>query len=448
MRKDQYFKAFSTMLKGAALKLYYTSIKPNPLITTIKGLCENIRETFEGNEYKRSMLTKWNNTSLKSIMEKNPEKDVELCLQLLIEDLRTTQMALQSNFRDDTSFQNKLMTACQAHPACSIACSIPASSSVALINNLRSSISTYLAVENDKNQFQINNTIGNLVDNSDKNEQYFIDRQYYSDLSNRRNKSSNSRQRTPVKRCFICQKSGCWSSRHSAIERYNKNFKRVAERRYDQFLVEFEGKSDYDDDNNDTEIETLITDINKFEISDSEAFITEVGTINLTEASKLITKLSDRSAVHALLRKNDYIEEHRIMTPKLKSSFIVSDRYGPSKFHGIMIDTGAAGKSTAGYNQYLAYCQLFSSIPINESEKGSVNATFGIGSTTSIGSIIIGTPIGECEFHILKTNTPFLLSLNDMDKRGIILDNLRNILVTNNGGSIRIVRKFGHPFMM
>lgn len=322
--EDQYFKAFSTMLKGAALKHYYTSIKPNPLITTIKGLCENIRETFEGNEYKRSMLTKWNNTSLKSVMEKNPEKYVELCLQLLIEDLRTTQMALQSNFRDDTSFQNKLMTACQAHPACSIACSIPASSSVALINNLRSSISTYLAVENDKNQFQINNTIGNLVDDSDKNEQYFIDRQYYSDLSNRRSKSSDSRQRTPVKRCFICQKSGCWSSRHSAIERekakerYNKNFKRVAERQYDQFLVEFEGKSDYDDDNNDTEIkiQTLITDINKFEIPDSEAFITEVGTINLTEASKLITKLSDRSAVHALLRENDDIEDYQIMAPK------------------------------------------------------------------------------------------------------------------------------------
>ncbi|KHJ30396.1 hypothetical protein EV44_g3570 [Erysiphe necator] len=240
------------------------------------------------------------------------------------EDLRTTQMALQSNFRDDTSFQNKLMTACQAHPACSIACSIPASSSVALINNLRSSISTYLAVENDKNQLQINNKIGNLVDNSDKNEQYFIDRQYYSDLSNRRNKSSNSRQRTPVKRCFICQKSGCWSSRHSAIERekakerYNKNFKRVAERQYDQFLVEFEGKNDYDDDNNDTEIkiQTLITDINKFEIPDSEAFITEVGTINLTEASKLITKLSDRSAVHALLRENDDIEDYQIMAPK------------------------------------------------------------------------------------------------------------------------------------
>ncbi|POS81683.1 hypothetical protein EPUL_006487, partial [Erysiphe pulchra] len=259
-------------------------------------------------------------------------------------------MALHSNFCDDMSFQNKLMTACQAHPACSIACSIPASSSVALINNLRSSISTYLAVENDKNKVIINNTTRNLVDNN-KNEQYFIDHQYYSDHTSRniKNKSSNSRQRAPVKRCFICQKSGCWSSRHSAIERekakerYN-NFKRVAKRQYDQFLVQFEGKCDYDDNNNDTEIEieTLITDINKFETSGSEAFITEVGAINTTEASELITKLSDRSTIHALLRKNDDIEEYQAMAPTLATSFTVSDRYGPSKFHGIMIDTGAA----------------------------------------------------------------------------------------------------------
>ncbi|TQS35883.1 hypothetical protein Golomagni_03683 [Golovinomyces magnicellulatus] len=127
------------------------------------------------------MLTKWNNTTLGTIIEKNPEKDLELCLQLLIEELRTTQMALQKNFRDDMSFQNKLMTACQANPACSIACSIPANSSVALINNLRSSINTYLAVEKSNNQPQIHtqSMSEDLGNNIDKNGQYFIDRQYH-----------------------------------------------------------------------------------------------------------------------------------------------------------------------------------------------------------------------------------------------------------------------------
>ncbi|KHJ30070.1 hypothetical protein EV44_g3856 [Erysiphe necator] len=113
-----------------------------------------------------------------------------------------------------------------------------------------------------------------------------------------------------------------------------------------------------------------------------------------------------------------------------------------------MIDTGAAVKSTAGYNQYLAYCHLFGKTYIDRSNEGAVNATFGIGSTISIGSITINTPIGECTFHILKTSTPLLLSFNDMDKKGIVLNNLQNYIVDGNGKKIPISRRFGHPFMM
>lgn len=143
---EAYFKAFSTMLKGTALKHYYTSIKPNPRITQLCEICDNIRQTFEGEEFKRSMLTRWNNITLRSVIEKNPSKDIETCLQILVDELRSIQMSLTRNFQNDISLQNKLLTACQNHPACSIACSTPASSSLALINNLRSSINTYLAV--------------------------------------------------------------------------------------------------------------------------------------------------------------------------------------------------------------------------------------------------------------------------------------------------------------
>ncbi|RKF62320.1 hypothetical protein OnM2_034089 [Erysiphe neolycopersici] len=69
--------------------------------------------------------------------------------------------------------------------------------------------------------------------------------------------------------------------------------------------------------------------------------------------------------------------------------------------------TGAAGKSTAGFNQYLAYNKIFGDTQINAKQKGAVNATFRIGSTTSIGSISINNPIGICVFHIVEANTPF-----------------------------------------
>ena len=79
--KEMYFKAFSIMLKGAALKHYYTTCKSNPRMTQLADLCYSIRNTFEGPEYKRSMLTKWNELSLHQIIEKNSDKDIETCLQ-------------------------------------------------------------------------------------------------------------------------------------------------------------------------------------------------------------------------------------------------------------------------------------------------------------------------------------------------------------------------------
>jgi hypothetical protein len=55
---NAYFKTFSIMLKRAALKHYYTTCKTDLKITQLADLCYSIRNTFEGAEYKRSMLTK------------------------------------------------------------------------------------------------------------------------------------------------------------------------------------------------------------------------------------------------------------------------------------------------------------------------------------------------------------------------------------------------------
>jgi hypothetical protein len=55
---DAYFKAFSIILKEAALKHYYTTCKTDLKITQLADLYYSIRNTFKGAEYKRSMLTK------------------------------------------------------------------------------------------------------------------------------------------------------------------------------------------------------------------------------------------------------------------------------------------------------------------------------------------------------------------------------------------------------
>jgi hypothetical protein len=63
-------------------------------------------------------------------------------------------MNLDISLQGDNFLQNKLFMACQDHPACSIACSIPAITSTGLINNLRTSIVTYESVNKKQNQIQ------------------------------------------------------------------------------------------------------------------------------------------------------------------------------------------------------------------------------------------------------------------------------------------------------
>jgi hypothetical protein len=73
--------------------------------------------------------------------------------------------------------------------------------------------------------------------------------------------------------------------------------------------------------------------------------------------------------------------------------------------------------------------------------------TFGIGTASSIGSITIKTPIGLVEFHVLKTDTPFLLCIDDMDALGAYYNNVKNIIITPEG-TFPVIQRFGHPFLL
>jgi hypothetical protein len=47
----------------------------------------------------------------------------------------------------------------------------------------------------------------------------------------------------------------------------------------------------------------------------------------------------------------------------------------------------------------------------------------------------------------MLANTPFLLSLGDIDTLGIYFNNLTNILITPRG-DVLVVRRFGHSFLL
>jgi hypothetical protein len=130
-------------------------------------------------------------------------------------------------------------------------------------------------------------------------------------------------------------------------------------------------------------------------------------------------------------------------TNVLRDSIYLSDRYSTGVFIGILIDTGAAKRSTAGKAQFVAL-QRHQQVKLDESRAGEASIQFGIGGTTSIGTADVQTPIGMITFHIVFADVPFLLCLDDIDRLKVRFDNLENVLIQGNKQT-PVVRSFGHP---
>jgi hypothetical protein len=105
------------------------------------------------------------------------------------------------------------------------------------------------------------------------------------------------------------------------------------------------------------------------------------------------------------------------------------DRYSSETFQGIMPDSGAAGVSTAGEPQFQALQKLFLLIKLDTATAGQHKIKFGKGEAISQGTATINTPIRLITFHIVPANTPFLFCIQDIDKLGVKLDNLENVLI-------------------
>ena len=72
---------------------------------------------------------------------------------------------------------------------------------------------------------------------------------------------------------------------------------------------------------------------------------------------------------------------------------------------------------------------------------------FGKGTAISFSIIRVQTPLGCITFHIVPTNTPFLFYIRDINKLGVKLDNLKNILIQGDN-RVPIMRKWGHPWLL
>lgn len=104
-----------------------------------------------------------------------------------------------------------------------------------------------------------------------------------------------------------------------------------------------------------------------------------------------------------------------------------------------MPDTGAAGVSTAGLPQFEALQKIFN-IKLDTSTSGCYKICFGKGSAESLGTTWVNTLVGKINFHVVPTNTSFLFCIQDMDKMGVYLNNIENVLLQGDK-KVPIVRK-------
>ncbi|RKF65906.1 hypothetical protein OnM2_001033, partial [Erysiphe neolycopersici] len=451
----QWKSAIPIMLKSRALVFYYRTLLPKiNTETPFQQIINNIRNNFEGESYKRLIQQQWRKVNIASIIEINPEKSLNEHLETMIETLQDLQLGLDSKYRDDDYLRDKLIQACEGNPAFQNACYRPAPTLEEFINDLRSSV---LAHEKSLN---LNTTNLFTERRFYKNNQSSISRYNKNGKQNYYNKNNRSEN---SKKCYICKQVGCWSSKHSDQEReiFKRNLLGKVSNRINQFIIDDNDDNDFMMENNneidelsDKELETFISTTetaNSEMYKNNENFFTSFGQVNGIE---LITTLCNNTTFHNITKdslkpSNDPFTY--VVNDSSINAYGQSGRYNKNQFYGILIDTGASLRSTAGYGQYLAYKQLNgttnNNIELDTSKTGLVNVQFGIGSTSSLGSITIDTPLGLIEFHVVNADIPFLLCLYDMDRLQVKLDNLNNVLLQGDK-SFPVVRRFGHIFLL
>lgn len=77
---------------------------------------------------------------------------------------------------------------------------------------------------------------------------------------------------------------------------------------------------------------------------------------------------------------------------------------------------------------------------------------FGIGSELSKGTATVEFPLGDLclsfDVHIVNADVPLLMSIDDIERLGVYLNNWTDELVHALSGQTAIVtRKYGHPFV-
>ena len=248
LQEEYYKKALPLMLKGRAKDFYYDKLMISG--EEFGWMVSEITKHFETIENTQGYLKEWESTTFLSVILANPEKNKMDCLELLFDKLQKIQRALPIDYRTERSLKDKVVRSCRGINECSMALLIPVDSYQGVCEQLRTAVATAMEVQ--KSQQFIIGTIPTTeasatTDDDDLQESYWTDRTYggrgtFGGRNRGRFKgryrgggsggSRESRRKNQYgnqygsqggsqgdKKCYICGKSGCWSTKHSIEER-------------------------------------------------------------------------------------------------------------------------------------------------------------------------------------------------------------------------------------
>ncbi|KAE9570079.1 hypothetical protein CGMCC3_g13792, partial [Colletotrichum fructicola] len=453
---SQFAGAFSIMLKDEASDFYFDYISNNPTLD-FHDMVSRVKQHFETEETRQTYLSEWRNTTLLRVLRDNPDKTKLQALDILLTKLKKIQRALSTIHQSDEALRDQVLSACRGVKECDLCLYSPAPTYQGVRNQLRSALGT--AAQHSQEQQQFPAAPANQEENLA--ERYWTDRTYngYGREARfgrppRRQQpflGSNSRNQrslpAPTKKCYICGKTGCWSTKHPTEERRNAYTRFKASQHlqdssmpaFCHFLAWHEGVEGIDTLEADDPIAQYVQAMGISGDEDSEendnfptSFFTN--TMTTVDGRRIATILADQSVLHAVTKEDPYNDQP---AREPTSLFTLEGRYSSTTFQGIMPDSGAAGFSTAGHPQFVALRKhILPSVDLDTSAVGEASIRFGRGDAiTSIGTTKVPTPFGPITFHVVPSDTPFLLCLQDMDRLGIKFDNLNNFLQQ---GDIRV----------
>jgi len=405
LRQGQLHFVFPLALSGRARVFFLHQIDRG---STFAQMYKRLKSHFDTETNQAKYLTDWSTTTFDKTKRDNPTKSDEEALEAMLERLQTCQRALGADFSGEKHLIVNVMRACRGVRELEYALQATYTSFEDLAAKLRMS----LQVHNDRTTVSGINYADRRFNRRDRGDNYGRDNQ--------------KKTKTWKGKCYVCGKEGCRAMKHTPEEQKEAKDRWLQQRRinggkgrYGAFLTQYE-EEDGDESEDESEDDPV-------ESGEDDQFVTAAYLCNEAFKHRLLPTVANQG------------NENGVFT---------LDKYADQEFQGIMPDTGAARVSTAGKDQFLALQRALPTLELDRSRQGEATIRFGGGKLVeSVGTVDLEMPVGTASFHVLDTPTPFLLSLGDMDRLGIYLNNLENALVrTSDGKKVPVVRRWGHPW--